>query len=317
MDNWSAAASSIPRQLVADPSFPRPMEEIAFDQLIPGSRYSEQVFADGKEDPLRTLSLWTQMIPLTQVICQIDALHDMTVENIKPQVDIYDTVQKIASSLDSWLFRLPEELTYTPENLDRFSRYGQGRTLIALHLGYHHHGQLLFYQFLHQNTNSPCNPKSAVNHAFANRCKEHAAAVTNLLWEANSTPGHECLWVVNGHLLAVSSSIHLHTLLFGNSDTKVEAVKVMLERNFEMMMDMRRYWPGLDLSISRLRAFHRQCQDNVETSFRMDHWMLIFLQKYTKPVIDKTASMLHRSSNETAPAIRGWQAEILNSVQGI
>lgn len=314
MDNWSAAASNVPRQLVADPDFPRPMEEIAFDQLIPGSRYSERAVEE--EDPLRTLSLWTQMIPLTKVICQIDALHDMTVKNAKPQIEIYDTVQKIASSLDSWLFRLPEKLQYTAENLDRFSKYGHGSTLIALHIGYHHHGQLLFYQFLHHDSSSPNSPRSAINYTFANRCKEHAAAITKLLWEANSTPGRECLWVVNGHLLAVSSSIHLHTLLFGNSDAEIEAVKVMLKRNFEMMMDMRRYWPGLDLSISRLRAFHRQCQDSVDTSFHMDHWMLVFLQKYTKPVVDKTVSILHSSSNETDPGIRRWQAEILDSVRG-
>ena len=91
MENWSAAASSIPRQLSAELDFPRPMEEIAFDQLLPRSSYSERL-ESREEEQLRSTGLWTQMIPLTSVICQIDTLHKMTVQNNKPQSEIYETV---------------------------------------------------------------------------------------------------------------------------------------------------------------------------------------------------------------------------------
>ena len=313
MDNWSAAASSVPRQLVAELDFPRPMEEIAFEQLTPELQYSVELTSLEDQQLLRDMGMWTQMIPLTQLIVQIDELHEMTVRNSKLEREIYTTVQKIASSLDSWLLRLPEQLQYTSENLERYSKLGHGRTLIALHLGFHHHGQLLYYQFLHCNREALTTPQSALAYTYASRCKEHAAGITNLLWNANSTPGHECLWVVNGHLLAISSSIHLHTLLYGNNNAEIDAAKSMLKHNFEMMMNMRRYWPSLDLSMSRLRTFHQECLNSMDTSFTMDQWMLNFLQRYTKPVIGEKSALPRLPGESGCPDMPEWQAEICDT----
>lgn len=250
------------------------MEEFAFEQLVPGLQYSESLATLEDQQLHQNLGIWTHMIPLTQLIVQIDELHEMTVRNSKPQLEIYNNVQKIASCLDSWLLRLPEQLQYTPENLERYSKFGHARTLIALHLGFHHHGQLLYYQFLHYNSKTSAAPQLALAYTYASRCKEHAAGITDLLWDAYSTPGHECLWVVNGHLLAISSSVHLHTLLFGRSNAEIDTAKNMLKQNFEMMIDMRRYWPSLDLFMSRLHIFHRECQNSMDTTFAMDQWML-------------------------------------------
>lgn len=313
MDNWSAAASSIPRQLVAELDFPRPMEEIEFEQLIPGLQYSERLPPLEDQQLYQSLGMWTHMIPLTQLITQIDELHEMTVRNSKPQLEIYQTVQKIASSLDSWLLRLPEQLRYTPGNLERYSKLGHARTLIALHLGFHHHGQLLYYQFLHYNSDTSAAPQTELAYTYANRCKEHAAGITNLLWHAYSTPGHECVWVVNGHLLAISSSVHLHTLLFGKRNVEIDAAKNMLKQNFEMIMDMRRYWPSLDLSMSRLRTFHRECQNSMDTSFAMDQWMLNFLQRYTKPVNDEKIVLPRLPGEALSPDMPEWQRDICDT----
>lgn len=313
MDNWSAAASSIPQQLVAELDFPRPMDEIAFEKLVPGLQHSESYPLLEDQQLHQNLGMWTHMIPLTQLIVQIDKLHEMTVRNSEPQLEIYNTVQRIASSLDSWLFRLPEQLQYTPENLERYSKLGHARTLIALHLGFHHHGQLLYYQFLHYNSETSVTPQLELAYTYAGRCKQHAVGITNLLWNAYLTPGHECLWVVNGHLLAISSSIHLHTLLFGKTDAEIDAVKHMLKQNFEMMMAMRRYWPSLDLSMSRLRTFHRECQNSMDTSFTMDQWILNFLQRYTKPVIDKNIALPRLPAGAGSPDMPEWQREICDT----
>ena len=313
MDNWLEAASNVPCQLVAELDFSRPMEEVAFERLIPGSQYSEDFTLLENQELLRNRGMWAQMIPLTHLIVEIDQLHKMTVRNSKPQLEIYNTVQKIASSLDSWTLRLPEQLRYTSENLKQYSKLGHGRTLIALHLGFHHHSQLLYYQFLHYSHETSTTPPSALAHTYATRCKEHAAGVTNLLWDANSTPGLECLWVVNGHLLAISSSIHLHTLLFSNKDAEIDGAKNMLRQNFQMMMNMRRYWPSLDLSMSRLRTFHRECQNNMNTSFAMDRWMLNFLQRYTMPVTDKEIALPRFKEGGVSPDIQEWQADICDT----
>ena len=312
MDNWSAAASSIPHQLVAELDFPRPMEEIAFERLMPGSCHLDEVVLHD-EDHLRNTGMWSQMIPLTQIITQIDELHEMTVRKTKPELEIYKTVQAIAGSLDSWLLRLPHQLQYTAENLERYRKLGHGRTLIALHLGYHHHGQLLYYQFLHSKSETSTNPQSALAYTYAKRCKDHAAGISRLLWHAHSTPGLECLWLVNDHLLAISSSVHLHTLLFGNENAEIDAAKSMLKQNFEMMMNMRRFWPSLDISISRLRTFHQECRDNMDTSFTMDGWMLHFLQRYTKPVVDKKTALPLMPGDVVSPGFAGWQEAIFDA----
>jgi hypothetical protein len=319
MDCWSAAASSIPRQLVPELDYPRPMEEIAFEQLVPGSQYSEESVPVGHQNLLRDMGMWTQMIPLTQIIGQIDELHEMVVRNSKPKQDIYRTVQIIANGLDSWLLRLPEQLRYTAENLERYSKLGHARTFIALHLGFHHHGKLLYYQFLHHSAGTSANGQSGLDYTYASRRKEHAAGVTNILWDAYSTPGHECLWVVNGHLLAISSSIYLHTLLFGRGEAEIDTAKSMLKQNFEMMMSMRRYWPSLELSMPRLRTFHRECQDSMDTSFAMDQWMLNFLQRYTKPVIDGKIALPRLPDEARSPDLPEWQTEIFDAIvnQGV
>lgn len=67
------------------------MEEIAFEQLIFGPQYSEDIFALEDQQPLRDMGMWTRMIPLTQLIGQIDELHEMTVRNSKPQREIYNS----------------------------------------------------------------------------------------------------------------------------------------------------------------------------------------------------------------------------------
>ena len=75
-------------------------------------------------------------------------------------------------------------------------------------------------------------------------------------------------------------------------------------------MDMRRYWPSLDLSMSRLRTFHRECQNSMETSFAMDRWMLNFLQRYTKPVKGERISVQRLPGESCSPDMPEWQREI-------
>jgi hypothetical protein len=87
----------------------------------------------------------------------------------------------------------------------------------------------------------------------------------------------------------------------------------MLKKNFEMMLKMRRYLPSLEISMSRLRTFHQQCQNNMDTSFEMDQWMLQFLQRYIKPVTDKTTSLSHIPDEVGSLDMPEWQAEILDT----
>jgi alpha-L-rhamnosidase len=124
---------------------------------------------------------------------------------------------------------------------------------------------------------------------YAARCKTHAAALSDIMWDTNSTPGMECLWSpVNGHLLVVASSIHLHTLLFSGDGIEIASARKLLEQNFIMLLHFRKFWPLLEFSMSRLRAFHRACQMNAaEKNFDMDRWMITFLNRYGSRVPER------------------------------
>lgn len=297
-DCWESAGSCIRQQLTIDPGFPLPMEEHAFEQLDPDSDDSDSITQQDM-NASRQRGLWAQMIPFTEVVAPINEIHELTVQNCIPDAELFDKIERIAEKLETWKLNLPSTLLVTPTNLASYSSTGLGRTLVALHTGYHHFSQLLYYQFLHRSisTSAGCSP---IVIEYARRCRSHAADLSNLLSLANSTPGCESRWLMVGHLLAISSSIHLHTLLFDDDDDQITGVKKMLKQNFEMMMELRRYWPGIDLAISRLRVFHRTCQQSMNTAFDMDHWMLHFLQRYAKPISDKYATILPEIDHHAA-----------------
>jgi hypothetical protein len=278
MDNWSSAGAKHSQQLNLEPRYLKPMEDVAFQRLEPGPEEDHQI-----EDiiHLRESSLWAQMIPLTEMIAQIEELHETTVRKLSKNIDIYTKATRLAHRLDSWLLRLPTELRNSPENFERFTDLGHGRTFVWLHVNYHHHSTLLYYQFLHQDPDN--SPDPLLTYEYANRCKEHAKELSSLLWTTNSTTNCDCIWVGIGHLLVVSSSVHLHTLLFAVDEQLIGEAKQLLKQNFEMMIRLQKYWPALELSLSRLRAFLDACRRNMGTSFRMDSWMLQFLQRYTRP----------------------------------
>jgi alpha-L-rhamnosidase len=291
MDNWSSAGAKLPKQLVAAPAHPRPLEEVLFEALDPETVFFHDLEPIDDAIQRRHRGLWAQMIPLTEMMSQIVEINERTVQDRLLRSKILEDVETMGNKLDSWLLRLPRELQITPENLKQYADVGHARTLVALHLGFHHHAQVLYYQFLHHHhTDTPAEQIQRAE--FANRCKYHASELSALLWLANSTPGCECLWVVTGHLLVISSSVQLHTLLFGDDDIQIESAKTVLKQNFEMMLNLRRYWPSLELSMSRLRAFHRACQESMHTSFAMDQWMLVFLQRYMAPVSDRVQHAL-------------------------
>ena len=299
MDNWTSVGARLPRQLTLEPNFPKPMEEMYFEGLTVGG-ITPSYNSPRESAELRDHGLWTQMIPLTEIIGPVNELHEATVQNLLTQSQIHERVELIANKLDSWLLRLPQSLRNTPDNLRRYASLGHGGTFVALHLGFHHHSQLLYYQFLHLGDANIMGQSSLVTN-YAARCKEHAAELSDLLWIAKSTPGCQCSWAIIGHLLAVSSSIHLHSLLFDIEDSSLAKSKQMLAQNFELMMDLQQYWPSLDFSMSRLRAFHRACQQSDDTTFNLDHWMLQFLQRYMNPVSARDEMSVFGDNNGLSP----------------
>ncbi|KIV77631.1 hypothetical protein PV11_09419 [Exophiala sideris] len=340
MDTWTSASMGIPRQLGTEPDYETPMEEMSFDRLDQNPEISVNYEIEQGGNSPREMGLWTQMIPLTTIMGEIHILNKKAVSTSGHRLQILEEVKQLSFKLDYWLSCLPESLHNTVENLERYAKQGLGRTFAALHFGYHYHAQLLYYQFLHR-ASEPCSRQdssglddrsgSLLAHKYAARCKKHASELSSLMWITNTTPGLECLWPINGHLLVIASSVHLHTILFEEDASLLTAARCMLEHNFMMLQQMQKYWPCLEFSTSRLNAFHRACQDSMLESFDMDDWMLNFLQEYAMPVSDRFGgfgtefggtpeswsptqfSELHRELMTAVPT-RGGLGDLLNRV---
>ena len=270
------------------------MEEILFNHLTPEALHDEEVEATEDVFRVRESGLWSQMIPLTTIMGEIHVLNKKVVNKSGDRLSLIKEVRQLAFKLDYWLSSLPPNLLNTPENLRRYAEHGHGRTFAALHFGFHYHSQLLYYQFLQYEYRPdpqvlPSRDRTFRDqaHKYAAKCKEHANELSNLMWKTNTTAGLECLWPINGHLLVIASSVHLHTLLFNVDEICLAEARRMLEQNFEMLLQMQKYWPSHHLSMSRLKAFHRACQESIGESFEMNQWMINFLQQYALPTSDR------------------------------
>ncbi|KAJ4326399.1 hypothetical protein N0V94_000074 [Neodidymelliopsis sp. IMI 364377] len=305
---------SYPRQLRYDSKIPKIMEEKAFSQLR-----SRTSFDGTRVDSVPDLvtnreGLWSTMLPLSEIHSRVMHLNYSLCEQNEEPLERPGSVEEIAEELLSWHRALPLHMHYTPANIAHYKEDNLLRELNVLHILYHFQFQLLYYQYLQQDPKADTTDMAIEQdrEMYAARCKAHAVAMSEIFWSANSERGTECFWSpVNGHLLVVASSIHLHTLLFDIDEGRRAATKKLLEQNFKMLLQLQEYWPSLEHSMMRLRAFHRTCLLNAEPgeTFNMDDWTAQFLNRYHMPVGD-------RGSTSTTPEEEygGWNRNTLQSL---
>lgn len=194
---------------------------------------------------------------------------------------------QLRHSLDEWANNLPPRLRYSEENVIYWAGEDFGAIFITLHINYNHAGQLLFYQYLHSTQEQ--DQLDDLAQGFAQRCKQHAASLCDLIYEAKQRSDTAVLYPLAGHILCLASTVQVHTLLFGVDDNDILVAKMRLERNFEMISSMNNYWPMNHMSISRLQHFHNACLRSKDDSFLLDGWMLRFLLGFTQDINDRGA----------------------------
>lgn len=229
IDRWSAAGLGLSRQFHNDSGCPSlPMNEIAFHQL-------QREASDQTQQP----GLWAHMITLVRVFGHIQDLNQHLASGDPAEEHLESSVARIAESLETYNRELPLNLQLNYDNLVFHARQGIGRTFVALHLGYHHYATLLYFQYLDtQRLNSP-------NRAtYAHRCKQHAAAFSDLLKMAHDEDECAAVYNIVAHMTIVSSSVLLYTLLFGEED-ELPLARQRLESNFELLIELRGYWPSV------------------------------------------------------------------------
>lgn len=220
--------------------------------------------------------LWSRMIPLTKIFGDIHDLNERTVKGILDHVTLKTTVHDLGSKLEHWRSTLQMHMRMSATNMASYASKGFGRTFVALHLGYHHYSQLLHYQFLGSDRHSTLDSAST----YASYCEAHATAICDQLYDSYAVPGCECSYIMVGHMLVISSTVLIHTLLFSAQEEMIFEARRRLEKNFEILTRLQEYWPSLELSLSRLWAFHNTCRASMDASFPVDQWMLRFLLEH-------------------------------------
>ena len=276
IDVWSSAGVGLPKQMPALEHIPLPCDEEIFLSLEPGDSALQSRASSAS-------SLLAQMITLNRILVEINEVNQRTVAGNAGGVVLENTIMELSKKLDDWHRGLPPFMHDNFANLQHYAAEGLGRIFVAVYLGYYHFGQLLFYQFLH----SDCHDTVLNAEFYANKCKTYAESLCEIIYSARDIPGCEVQYTMVGHILVIASTVQIHTLLFSDNEDQISAARKRLEKNFEILSQLRIYWPTLDISFTRLRAFHQACRDSMDESFRLDQWMLRFLYQFAEPVSDK------------------------------
>lgn len=179
------------------------MDEVAFLRMAEGDPDDTCDYKPG---------IWAHMLTLVKIFGHIQDLNKELVDKDWNEDYIESSVLPLSQQLSEFDRDLPSTMVYSIENLVFQAQRGVGRAFVALHLGYHHYGTLLYYQYLDQHR-----PDTPNRRMYVQRCKYHATAFCELL-RASEAHGCEAFHNVLGHMTVISSSVHLHTLLLGDDE---------------------------------------------------------------------------------------------------
>jgi hypothetical protein len=238
VDTWASGGSNLPREFKFEPERPRvPMDETTFFHMKAGG-------ADVPDFEWKP-GLWGHMVRPVEIYSQIQDLHKYLTETAEwDEERVENAVRGLDIDLIAFEQNLEPQMRYSLENLALYISRGLGRVFIAFHLGYYHYYTLLFYQYLDHRRHPTRNGKM-----YADRCKMNATIICDILKTSRELEGAEAIYDIVGHLTVVSSSVLVHTYLFGDADELPDARR-RLESNLESLVQLRSYWPSVELMVS-------------------------------------------------------------------
>jgi len=205
-----------------------PMNDSTFVSFKTGQPFT----TDPKE-----AGIWAQMMTLVPIFGPIYNINRLMANGEPKTIELDRQVEELARSLQDWKAKLPADAQMNQANLLRRQRHGQGGVLISIHLAYHHYSTLLYFRYLEAQR-----PTSATDRTYAARCKAHASSFSSLLRQSRQLKGCDVVFPNISHMATVSSSVLLHTLLFGELD-ELPTVRQELNSNFEALIELAQYWP--------------------------------------------------------------------------
>ncbi|KAH8659055.1 hypothetical protein BGZ61DRAFT_499916 [Ilyonectria robusta] len=292
-DHWCSAGNGIPRKM---DSFNRtvelPMDEYIFHRLDAGETTVYTRYEPG---------LWAHMITLVENFGPIQDLNWKVAHHDIEDAAAEDAVLSLMEMLAAWEDNLPAYVRYNETNLDNYRAKGLGGVFMALHMGFNHYATLLYYQYLDVNRVATTREKE-----FAERCKQYATAQSILLSTARERGDCPLMYPGVGHSAVISSSVLLHTVMFGKEDETI-AAKAHLVSNFQALKELRQYWPSLELIVRRLTVFQAACLRDADCHmYRFDKWMVRFLLEYHQLIDDKLPDMLLCLIQEFGESFGEW-----------
>lgn len=227
-DRWSSSSLGLPRQIAdTELAVDLPMDETIFESLS-----AEETKLNVPWQP----GIWAHMIALVQMFGPIQDLNRRSVYGNITLEEMEAGVTYLSSQLENWEQMLPVDVRMNEGNLERHIQRGTGGAFIALHLGYHHYATLLYFRFL-----EPPGSTSPLVEIYHSKCNFHALSYSGLVKLARQKQRCEVVYPTVGHMAVVSSSVLLHTLLFGE-ERDLQSARDALNANFAAILDLRRYW---------------------------------------------------------------------------
>lgn len=217
-DHWCFSGLGMPRSrdVLGSVSCDPPMDEITFHSLSPDQTASSPTPSTSWKP-----GIWAHMVSLLRLFGPIQDLNRRVAKGEGRGEDICDldkAAADLGQQLETWKDMLPAAAHMTVQNLDYHQGHGLGGPLVALHLTYHHYSTLLYFRYLENGVKPTSVPKACIT-----RCKHHASSFSSLLRLSRQMQGCRVDYPSVGHMTAVSSSVLVHTLLFGDPQELREA----------------------------------------------------------------------------------------------
>ena len=191
IDVWSSNSVRLPRLLVPREDVPYPASEGNFLRLRRTHSFQQSPLLTIQDED--SSSVLVQKIKLNSLLSEIAQLNKALADGAVVSHEAQVATETLAQRLDEWLQGLPDSLVNTPENLITQAASGCGGAFVALHIGFYHFSQLLYYRFLHQSLAFELlsNPSVDESHDYAQRCRDSSTALCELLYAAQALPGAE------------------------------------------------------------------------------------------------------------------------------
>lgn len=229
-DRWCFSGLGLSRRIEDLGGFcDLPMDEMTFRSLSPDQETLGVPWKPG---------IWAHLITLVRLYGPIQDLNRRVAKGNADAAELNQAFAGLEQKLEFWSEMLPADMQFTLQNLHGYQHNGLGGPFISLHLTYHHHSTLLYFRFLEDKQISSLNYRS-----YAARCKHHASSFSSLLQLSRQLEGCVSNCPTVGHMTTVSSSVLLHTMLFGDVE-ELPRARRELSANFEALVELQRYWPA-------------------------------------------------------------------------